>query len=81
MAKKNLPSTATVDHSTGEKTDSPLTTVPRRRSFLKGLGIVGAAVSAGPGRRVAYSDVIASYRCLVGLTAVVLPGGSLYAAR
>jgi TAT (twin-arginine translocation) pathway signal sequence len=46
MAPENLPATAKPVHST-ENTHSPSQSAVKRRSFLKGLGVVGAAVSAG----------------------------------
>jgi hypothetical protein len=51
MAKDNFPpahsSETTTTQPAGEELRSPLPGVHQRRSFLKGLGVVGAAVSAG----------------------------------
>ena len=46
MALENPPATAQPVQST-ETNDSSFRRVVKRRSFLKGLGVVGAAVSAG----------------------------------
>ena len=50
MERENLPaslSPSTNDHSSEGDLDSQLKRAVKRRSFLKGLGVVGAAVSAG----------------------------------
>jgi hypothetical protein len=50
MAREPLPailSADTTSASTGDRVDSPFRSAVQRRSFLKGLGIVGAAVSVG----------------------------------
>src|SRR5258708_35293769 len=49
MASENRPAAVseTATSSTGENVASQLQRVAKRRSFLKGLGVVGAAVSAG----------------------------------
>jgi len=49
MASENRPAalSETATSSTGENVASQLQRVAKRRSFLKGLGVVGAAVSAG----------------------------------
>ncbi|MFY9560914.1 MAG: twin-arginine translocation signal domain-containing protein [Terriglobales bacterium] len=46
MARENLPATVSSTQSTEER-NAPSGSVVKRRSFLKGLGVVGAAVSAG----------------------------------
>lgn len=46
MARENLPATVSSTQSTEER-NVPSRSVVKRRSFLKGLGVVGAAVSAG----------------------------------
>jgi hypothetical protein len=50
MSKENLPVAApseTTDHTTEDSGHSPSRKVSPRRSFIKGLGVVGAALSVG----------------------------------
>ena len=50
MASKNLPATVsseTMTQPAGEATESPMQRAFERRSFLKGLGVAGATLSAG----------------------------------
>ena len=45
MARENLP--ATIADSSAKEQQSPSQSDVKRRSFLKGLGVVGAALSTG----------------------------------
>ncbi len=49
MARENLPATvaSTITEPSAKENPSPSPNDVRRRSFLKGLGVVGAALSAG----------------------------------
>jgi hypothetical protein len=50
MAREDLPATVSSEATTpspGEEAGSPVQRVVQRRSFLKGLGVAGAALSAG----------------------------------
>src|SRR5438128_11733830 len=49
MARENLPATvaSTITEPSAKENPSPSSNDVRRRSFLKGLGVVGAALSAG----------------------------------
>ena len=49
MARENFPATmaSTITEPSAKKNPSPSASDVRRRSFLKGLGVVGAALSAG----------------------------------